>query len=110
MGWLSDQFKDMSIKGQAKNPLQILVNPMAIGTVGIAQLKDQDNKTGWFSNLFKGGGNLFKGGNSNTTPYNTKVTPAASPDPNQKYYIIAGVVIFIIVLFMIMRKPNAGTA
>lgn len=99
MSWLKDQFSDMSFKGQAKNPLQLIFNPMAAGTVAIAQLKDQDDKTGWFSNL-------FKRAPKTAVTYDTGGLPAPVENPYQKYYIIIGVVLFIIVLAVLMRPKK----
>jgi hypothetical protein len=92
-------FNDLSLQGQAKNPLQLLVNPMAVGTVGLATLKDQDNKTGWFSNL-------FKPKTSSTGNVASNVTGATESNKTT-LYIVFGVVIFILIVAVMSSKKKA---
>ena len=91
---IQDSFKDLSLQGQAKNPAQLLFNPMAVGTVALSAAKDQDNKSGWFSNLFKGGGSFGK--QSSGTKHD--ITIPGLPQNNNTFYIIGAIIVIIILI------------
>ena len=89
---------DLSFKGLSSNPLMALINPASIPTVASNMVLNKN--PGMFDNLFSG----FGGSKSTAINYGPGSSQVATDNSYTKYYIIAGVILFIIVIVVMKGK------